>query len=113
MAPKDIYMLLAIRLKLLSSKAYEMENENLGAMKAHISKMSGVPANLITGHDKQSLEESAQKIARYAESQRKEYLRSLIPAGAYDAAPGRFANDCESDEDEVKREFVAQLFGRE
>lgn len=90
-----------------------MESENLEDIKTHISRMSGVPVNLITGHDKQSLEESAQKIARYAESQRKEYLRSLIPAGAYDAAPGRFANDCESDEDEVKREFVARLFGRE
>lgn len=113
MAPKDIYTLLEIRLKLSSSKACEMENENLGAMKEHISKMSGVPANLITGHDKQSLEESAQKIARYAESQRKEYLRSLIPAGAHDATPGSFANDCGSIGDEAKREFVSRLFGRE
>lgn len=113
MAPKDIYTLLAIRLKLSSSKAYEMENESLEAIKAEISKRSGVPVNLIAGEDRQSLEASAQKIARYAEAQRKEYLRSLIPAGAHDATPGRFANDCESDEDEVKREFVAQLFGRE
>ncbi len=113
MASKDTYTLLAIRLRSSSSKAYEMENESLEAMKAHISKMSGVPANLITGHDKQSLEESAQKIARYAESQRKEYLRSLIPAGAHDATPGSFANDCESDGNEAKHEFVSRLFGRE
>lgn len=90
-----------------------MESENLEDIKTHISRMSGVPANLITGEDRHSLEENTQKLVCYAEEQRKAYLKSLIPTAPHEEAPGSFANCCGPFGDEEKREFVARLFCRE
>lgn len=72
-------------------------------LRAKVAKETGVPEELITGTDEESMKAYADKLAEFAKVQ--------IPPAPKDPTPGAFSDDPKGDSEQ--RTFVKALFGND
>ena len=72
-------------------------------LRAKVAKETGVPEELITGADEESMKAYADKLAEFAKVQ--------IPPAPKDPTPGAFSGDPKGDSEQ--RTFVKALFGND